>query len=72
MFIPVRELEGLANGCRVRLNKNLDLMAGCFTAGHEFVITGESERGFDIKDSEGRTACEVPSDYFIRLDYKKD
>lgn len=72
MFIPIRKLEGLDTGCRVVLKKNLDLLKGRFTKGHEFTITGESQRGFDIIDADGNEAIEVDSDYFICLDKDPD
>ena len=34
-------------------------MAGTFTAGHEFTITGESERGWDLRDDDGREVTEA-------------
>lgn len=49
----------LGVGDRVRSTKAINVMGGTFTAGHEFTIVGESERGWDLRDDDGREVIEV-------------
>jgi hypothetical protein len=46
-------------GDKVRLTKNVKVMAGTYTVGHEFTITGKGDRGYDLIDDHGRNLSEV-------------
>lgn len=56
MFIPKNKFE---IGSRVRLTKDVEVLSGTFTKGHEFTLTFYSHRGWDMIDDEGRKLLET-------------
>ena len=53
MFIPKPVAK------RIRLIRPLGTFFGTFTAGHEFNIVEETERGFHLIDDDGNTVTET-------------
>ena len=46
-------------GSRIRLKEDLDMGYCIYAKGHEFKITGESQRGFNLEDDEGNRVTET-------------
>lgn len=53
-------------GKKVRLTQDVEVLAGTYTKGHEFTITGYSDRGeMDLKDDNGLFLSLAPWNYCI-------
>jgi hypothetical protein len=48
-------------GDKVKSNNTLKICNGFFTKGHEFIVIGIGERGFDLQDEDGNRIGEVHS-----------
>jgi len=46
-------------GDKVKINRDVDVLAGTFTAGHEFTVVSMGARGPDLKDSDGNVLGEM-------------
>lgn len=57
MFIPVK--NACKVGDRVRLTRDVDVIMGTFTKGHEFTVTFIGERGPDLIDDDGNSLTEM-------------
>jgi hypothetical protein len=59
-FIPDPKIVNV--GDRVKIDSDVKLIVGTFTAGHEFSVIGEGFRGFTLRDDEGREMhdCSMP------------
>lgn len=64
-FIPNPNIISI--GDRVRLRESYTMHLGTYTAGHEFVVTGETSRGYDMTDDDGRSIREFPTSKVVKV-----
>lgn len=62
----IRNPKMVRVGDRIRITRPIEMFQGTYTTGHEFVIIGSGERGFNIRDDEGREIreCAMIQDCF--------
>ena len=63
-FIPTNSVIGV----KVKLVRDVQVAKGTFTKGHVMKITGFTERGYDLVDSDGNDLLECRRDNFEVID----
>lgn len=64
----IKNNNSLEIGEKVILNKSYSSLDGTFTKGSLVTITGYSYRGYDIRDDEGNSMCEIGFDIGKRVE----